>query len=110
MHKAILMIRLALAVASDTNSSSSALISLFPCCISLGSSIQLLWRNSSQTLTFDFVLQHNLSVDTYVAWGPATPGTINRLMAGADVIAAGYNDDPSNAVPKPWCADMFLSG
>ena len=65
-----------------------------PCCAVLSSNLVLRWQAPSPgEASFTYSLETNLLRQaTYLAFGPAALGAINRLMSGSDVVAAGFDE------------------
>ncbi|GAX85476.1 hypothetical protein CEUSTIGMA_g12892.t1 [Chlamydomonas eustigma] len=69
----------------------------------LGGQMQLWW--DLNTTHLNYALVGYVADDEYIAFGPALPGAIDRLMGYANAIAGGVNSSSGLA----WATDMFMS-
>ncbi|GBF96357.1 hypothetical protein Rsub_09428 [Raphidocelis subcapitata] len=77
-----------------------------PCCVPLGSNMQLRYAKPAPGGDFDFALAGALPGRAWMAFGPADPTATNRLMGSADSAVGGISDLDG----APWASDFFMSG
>jgi hypothetical protein len=65
--------------------------------------MQFWWNLNSTHL--NYALVGYVADDEYIAFGPALPGAVDRLMGYSNAIAGGINSSSGVA----WAADMFMS-
>jgi methionine sulfoxide reductase catalytic subunit len=80
-------------------------------CWTVGEDVRIRWTVDYENQYIDWGLEY-VSLDpanTWMAIGPAFPGSENRLMGGSDVVIGGFRQEDTDT-DEPFVDDFFIGG